>query len=45
MQCNHTKRRSMFWAAVEALAYAGAIYDPTGALATQRFRWDREGAK
>jgi hypothetical protein len=31
------------WALLEAMAYAGAFIDPTGALALQRLRRTREG--
>jgi hypothetical protein len=30
--------RSRIWAVLEAMAYAGAVIDPSGVLATQRFR-------
>jgi hypothetical protein len=30
------------WAVLEALAYAGAVLDPTGALAIHRFRRSAE---
>jgi hypothetical protein len=31
-------KRSWIWAALEAMAYAGAVIDPSGVLATHRFR-------
>jgi hypothetical protein len=32
------RRRSRIWAVLEAMAYAGAVIDPSGVLATHRFR-------
>jgi hypothetical protein len=37
--------RSRIWALLGALAYAGALIDPTGVLATQRFARIREDAQ
>jgi hypothetical protein len=34
--------RSRIWAVLEALAYAGAVIDPSGVLASHRFRRPRE---
>jgi hypothetical protein len=31
-------RRSRVWALIEALAYAGAVIDPSGIMAVQRLR-------
>ena len=33
-----THKRSRVWALLEAMAYAGAVIDPSGVLATHRFR-------
>lgn len=33
-----------YWAVLEAMAYAGAVIDPTGVLAAERLRRVREGA-
>jgi hypothetical protein len=35
-------RPSRLWAVIEALAYAGAIIDPSGILAVQRMRQAQE---
>jgi hypothetical protein len=35
-------RPSRLWAVVEALAYAGAVIDPSGILAVQRMRQAQE---
>ncbi|HWC41995.1 MAG TPA: hypothetical protein VHK02_08400 [Actinomycetota bacterium] len=35
-------RPSRLWAVVEALAYAGAVIDPSGVLAVQRIRQAQE---
>jgi hypothetical protein len=32
------RERSRIWAVLEAMAYAGAVIDPSGVLATHRFR-------
>jgi hypothetical protein len=37
--------RSRIWVLLGALAYAGALIDPTGVLATQRFTRIREDAQ
>jgi hypothetical protein len=34
--------RSRIWTVLEAMAYAGAVIDPTGVLATHRFRHIQE---
>ena len=31
-------KRPWIWAALEAMAYAGAVIDPSGVLASHRFR-------
>ena len=33
----HERQSSWFWTLVEALAYAGAAFDPAAALAARRF--------
>ena len=35
-------RPSRLWTVIQALAYAGALIDPTGVLAFERFRQARE---
>jgi hypothetical protein len=35
-------RPSRWWTVIEALAYAGAVIDPTGILAVERMRQARE---
>jgi hypothetical protein len=35
-------RRSRLWTVIEALAYAGAVVDPTGILAVERLRRAQE---
>jgi hypothetical protein len=35
-------RRSRVWTLIEALAYAGAVIDPSGILAVERLRRARE---
>jgi hypothetical protein len=37
--------RSKLWTLIEALAYAGAIVDPSGILAVERLRRAREEAE
>jgi hypothetical protein len=39
------ERPSRMWALIEALAYAGAMIDPSGILAIQRLRWAEEEEK
>ena len=41
---DHVRRPepSRLWTLIEALAYAGAIVDPSGILAVQRLRWAEE---
>jgi hypothetical protein len=39
------ERPSRLWALIEALAYAGAIVDPSGILAVQRLRQAQEEAE
>ena len=36
------ERPSRIWALIEALAYAGAVMDPSGILAVQRLRQAKE---
>ena len=36
------ERPSRLWALIEALAYAGAMVDPSGIMAVQRLRWAKE---
>jgi hypothetical protein len=38
-------RPSRLWALIEALAYAGAVIDPSGILAVQRLRQAQEEAE
>lgn len=38
-------KRSRLWALIEALAYAGAIVDPSGILAVERLRRAAEEAE
>jgi hypothetical protein len=38
-------RPSRLWTLIQALAYAGALIDPTGILAFERFRQAQEEAK
>jgi hypothetical protein len=37
-----TARRTRLWTMIEALAYAGALIDPSGILAVQRLRQAQE---
>jgi hypothetical protein len=36
------ERPSRRWALIEALAYAGAMVDPSGIMAVERLRWAKE---
>jgi len=36
------RRRARLWTVIEALAYAGAMIDPSGVLAVQRLRQAQE---
>ena len=38
----HERRRTWFWTLVEALAYAGAAFDPAAALAARRLALVRD---
>jgi hypothetical protein len=42
---DRTPRRSRLWALIEALAYAGAIVDPSGIMAVERLRRAKEEEK
>ena len=42
---DRTPRRSRLWALIEALAYAGAITDPSGIMAVERLRRANEEAE
>lgn len=42
---DHTPGRSRLWALIEALAYAGAIVDPSGIMAVERLRRAKEEAE
>ena len=41
---DRTPGRSRLWALIEALAYAGAIVDPSGIMAVERLRRAKEEA-
>jgi hypothetical protein len=36
------RRRARLWTVIEALAYAGAYIDPSGVLAVQRLRQEKQ---
>jgi hypothetical protein len=38
------RRRARLWTVIEALAYAGALVDPSGVLAVERLRQAKEEA-
>jgi hypothetical protein len=42
---DRTPGRSRLWALIEALAYAGAIVDPSGIMAVERLRRAKEEAE
>jgi hypothetical protein len=42
---DRTPGRSRLWALIEALAYAGAIADPSGIMALERLRRAKEEAE
>jgi hypothetical protein len=42
---DRTPGRSRLWALIEALAYAGAIADPSGIMAVERLRRAKEEAE
>jgi len=42
---DRTPGRSRLWALIEALAYAGAVVDPSGIMAVERLRRAKEEAE